>query len=632
MNVRNFIKLILVGLIFWSHFDFDFHIFPLQYPSTSSTSVLFTFLSSSGDFGGAPHANISNGPFIGSVENHMSSHFCKSAGLLSLGRFEDTDSPRMNGACLLRNIYYSASATIPDSEYPGVWTFATSVPAEEVERGLWGKDRLRDLIWSLENELRVSLSSRIPHKGNMWPFSVAVYSASKVTLPSHERNIKSLESTKFSISTEKVCEEIIQLANKSPKCNSSSHLDEKSRFSGKSLCVPPGVHANIHQPLFLLPLTNDANLGHSLWDDVIPFFAISNELGLSDRLHKFDLLLLRNPSPWQKSELLLNTIRELFHLTSPRQCPQDLLDINTALNGKVALFSEVAGGLTQSSPHNLRPDFKGFGWQSRSVWRMRQHVLEAAGMIDKIVFHHDNNISNNSLVKPKYNLLYVRSKRSIRNEAEVLSYLRREFKDVNIVDTSWESLGGGAEGLKAEILQLTQTHILLSGDGSVSTTVPFLPAGAVHIQLGSNRPWGTQFKIDMLLSNLDHVRVLYYSGREPGEHDGNPVHDFEVPPQKLAPLVDEALRLLNEGFEIPVPPTINVVPSARLLSHLITKFPDFAAFIHAGSITWEDIKNEPYEIQAPYYYRKFIAIDDSHAADVFEQSARQFCETYGCKP
>lgn len=119
---------------------------------------------------------------------------------------------------------------------------------------------------------------------------------------------------------------------------------------------------------------------------------------------------------------------------------------------------------------------------------MRQHVLAAAGMNGKDVFHHDNNISNNSLVKHQYNLLYVRSKRSLRNQAEVLSYLRLEFKDLNVVDISWESLGGGAEGLKAEILQLTQTHILLSGDGSVSTTVPFLPAGAVHIQLGSNRP------------------------------------------------------------------------------------------------------------------------------------------------
>jgi hypothetical protein len=136
----------------------------------------------------------------------------------------------------------------------------------------------------------------------------------------------------------------------------------------------------------------------------------------------------------------------------------------------------------------------------------------------------------------------------------------------------------------------------------------------------------------MLLSNLDHVRVLYYGVREAGEHDGNPAHDSEVPPRKLAPLVDEALKLLKEGFEIPVPPTINIVPSAKLLSHLLTTFPDFAAFIHTGSITWEDIKKEPYEIQASYYYRKFIAIDDTHAANVFEKSARQFCETYGCKP
>jgi hypothetical protein len=255
---------------------------------------------------------------------------------------------------------------------------------------------------------------------------------------------------------------------------------------------------------------------------------------------------------------------------------------------------------------------------------MRRYILDAAEIV--------NNISKLEDGEQHFNLLYVRSKRSILNEAELLQYIRREFQDLHVEDISWESLGGGAKGLRAEILKLSQTHILLSGDGSVSTTVPFLPAGAVHIQLGSNRHWGTQFKIDMLLSSLDHVRVFYYGGRAPSEHDGDPQHDFEVPPLKLAPFIEEALRLLREGFDIPVSPEVNLVPSAKLLSHLLTKFPDFASFIHAGGITWEDIKFEPYEIQAAYFYRKYVVNGDSAAADAFERSAREFCESQGCRP
>jgi len=76
---------------------------------------------------------------------------------------------------------------------------------------------------------------------------------------------------------------------------------------------------------------------------------------------------------------------------------------------------------------------------------------------------------------------------------------------------------------------------------------------------------------------------------------------------------------------------INLVPSANLLSHLITKFPDFASFIHAGGITWEDIKFEPYEVQAAYFYRKYVVNGDTAAADAFERSAREFCESQGCR-
>jgi hypothetical protein len=92
--------------------------------------------------------------------------------------------------------------------------------------------------------------------------------------------------------------------------------------------------------MFLLPLTNDGNICHSLWDEIITFFSISNFLGLSQKLHEFDLLLLlRNPTPWLKPEVSLSPVRELFKLSSPGRCQQDLKDLNTILNGSTALFS-----------------------------------------------------------------------------------------------------------------------------------------------------------------------------------------------------------------------------------------------------------------------------------------------------
>jgi hypothetical protein len=579
-----------------------------------SFQILFTFLADSHDFGGAPSADIGNGqPFIGTIGSHMSSFNCLRAGLLPLGRYEDLKGPRVNGACVLKNVYYFAKAKIPNSEYAGVWTFATSVPSDEVERGMWDSNSLRDIILSLEMQLRVSLSSLNSNKGTLWPISIAVFSAKPFQSSGGLRtNASQVEN--IALLREKKSFDNLQSAHFGKECSLPPTRD---------LFISSGVKTFFHQPVFLLPLTNLGNIGHALWDDLLSFFSVSDDLGLTARLHEFELLLIRYPTSWFDTEATLRSILELCRLSSPRRCPHEITDIDKTLNNGIALFAEVAGGLTHASPHNLRPDMKGYGWQKRSLWKMRGFILDAIGVMN-----------NSASVRktPQFKLLYVRSKRSVRNEAELLSYLRREFQDITVDDVSWESLGGGAMGIRSEILRLSQTHILLSGDGTVSTTVPFLPAGSVHIQLGSNRPWGTQFKIDMLLSNLDHVRLLYYSGRLPGEHDGDPLHDFEVPPQKLAPLIEKALSLLKEGFEIPVPPAVNTVPSAKLLSHLITEFPDFAAFIHAGSINWEDLKIEPYTVQATFFYRKYVALGDTTFTQAFEQSVREFCESRGCLP
>ena len=185
---------------------------------------------------------------------------------------------------------------------------------------------------------------------------------------------------------------------------------------------------------------------------------------------------------------------------------------------------------------------------------------------------------------------------------------------------------------------LLETHIFLSMDGTVSLSMPFLPRGAVHINLGVARPWGSQVQCDFLFSAVDHVRILFYDALAPGEHDSvTTVPDrsedgFTVPPEKLAPLVRRAIDLVRGGFEVPTAPDANVAPSARLLAHLLGRHPDFANLVHSGRINWAHFKtSEPYELYAPRLYRE-AAAPNSSFADAFEAEAKAFCAAHGCKP
>jgi hypothetical protein len=184
-----------------------------------------------------------------------------------------------------------------------------------------------------------------------------------------------------------------------------------------------------------------------------------------------------------------------------------------------------------------------------------------------------------------------------------------------------------------------QTHIFVATDGTVSLTMPFLPPGAVHINLGVARPWGSQVQCDFLFSAVDHARVLFYGALAAGEHNSlTTVPDrsedgFTVPPAKLAPLVRRAIDLVRGGFPVPTALDANLAPSARLLAHLLGRHPDFAALLHSGRFQWAHFKtNEPYELYAPRLFRSEVAKDDSAAADAFDAEVSGFWAAHGCKP
>ena len=585
-------------------------------------ATIYEPLAGSGDFGGTPHMRVTEA-FVGLPSLHMSSHRCVGAHPLS-------------GSCAFRNLYVSSVPGIGVAElsphHSGDWTYATSVPATEVAAGRWPSAVLRDLVWALEEELRVSLHSRLPiTESKRWSITIAVFAASPARNPT-----ASVASNGGVVSAEvpltrpwplsRQLGDLVVDAESMRGCLLHPHLPHGVA------CIPPGVAGIVPQPFFLMHRTHGGNIGHSLWDDCLAFLQAMEDLGLSPRLGDYDLLLTEEAGGdrrWGSTGASLN-VRELFTLTSPGRKPVEVADLDDALarlgSGAVVLVPEVAGGITGMSPHNLRPDMRAYGSERRSVWRLRNHLLAAAGISEGESLRPaaDIPMSSPQLMR----LLYVRGKRPVWNEPEMLSALRSEFPELVVDVLAWEKLG---RGLRGEAEELLRTHIFLAMDGTVALNALFLPPGAVHIQLGVARPWGSQVQCDFLFSSLDHVRVLFYGELAQGEHAGEASKGFSVPPAKLSPLVRDAIALVREQFPVPTAPDANLAPSARLLAMLLTKHEDFADLLYSGRITWEDLKRAPYAEVAPRLYSQKAAKSDADR-ERFEADVRDFCAAHPCSP
>ena len=546
---------------------------PLLIGDDAATPQLFTLLAGSGDFGGA-HSDISGGrSFVAAADEVLSSHRCAGA-------------PPEGGSCHFRNLYYTSSVVgLPDPfaavRNSGAWTYVVAVPAAEVAAGVWGEGELRALVADIEAELHrggLTLSSRRPAgPSKFWGIGVAVLS---VAPSPGTRNIAA-------ISELVAAPPLVTLVGGEGGVVACS----TKASAAAAPCVPPGVAGEVREPFFLLHRTNGGNIGHSLWDDAVPFVAAMEDLGLTPRLREFALLHTESSGPWPRtwgSRGVHRAVREMFSLVVPRSA--ELVELDSALGSRVALVREVAGGLTGMSVHNMRHDMRAYGSDRRVVWRVRNYVLRAAGFgdaeVEQAVSIPSSATFSEGMAVPQprtFKLLFVRSKRPVWNERELMADISRAFPELEVEAIAWEDLGGGAEGFRAEIKRLARTHIFLSGDGTVALTVPFLPRGAVHIQLGVARPWGVQVQCDFLFPSLDHVRVLYYNGPlEPSEHGTTPFEGFAVPFAKLEPLIREAISLLREGFATPVPAGVNTPPSALLLSHLQHTHSDFSAWMMKG--------------------------------------------------
>lgn len=464
---------------------------PPSLQRTVEEATIYEPLIGSGDFGGAPHLRVTEA-FVGLPSLHMSSHRCVGAYPLS-------------GSCAFRNLYFSSVPGIGvvelSSHHSGDWTYATSVPADEVAAGLWPSAVLRDFVWALENELRVSLHSRLPiTESKRWSIAIAVFASSPAKSSSAldaSVPIEVLSARPWPLSR--------QLGDLVLETGTRSACLLHPRLPRGVACVPPGVVGIVPQPFFLMHRTHGSNIGHTLWDDCLTFLQAMEDLDLLPRLGDYDLLLTEEAGGDRRwgDDAAARAVREIFTLTSPGRQPVEVADLDDALlslenDGAVVLVPEVAGGVTGMSPHNLRPDMKAPGAQQRSVWRLRNHLLAATGFSEAEILRPAGDIPTGDALR----LLFVRGKRPVWNERQMLDVLRSDFPELIVDVVAWEKLG---RGLRGEAEELLRTHIFLAMDGTVALNAFFLPPGAVHIQLGVARPWGSQVQCDFLFSSLDHL-------------------------------------------------------------------------------------------------------------------------------
>ena len=135
---------------------------------------------------------------------------------------------------------------------------------------------------------------------------------------------------------------------------------------------------------------------------------------------------------------------------------------------------------------------------------------------------------------------------------------------------------------------LSKTQIHMSGGGTACTNQPFMPDGAVHINLGACR-------------HFTFTESVYYGVFYPGYRDplpgymeqsmavSTPYHRALYYPldevckgltvRRLHALIQQAVALIDDSFPIPVPRGTNLAPSGRLLQELLRRDPQFREYI-----------------------------------------------------
>ena len=449
--------------------------------------------------------------------------------------------------CSFHNLYLQANNPDASATY-GSWLYFLAVPPASAAAG---SPALAAAL--LREELQVDLHSRVTDLSLM-PIDVLVFLATPLS-KSAERPIDRFW----------------------PERGTGDGVvrDLKGACGPRLNCLPPGVDGVVFQPYFFLSRTHLNNIGHSLWDDCMPFLAAMEDLSLNRS--DFDLLATVVPGPFAKT-WQSNVVKELFEVTSPRRHPLEFERLQQLTRHmRLVLFPSLAAGLTGMSPHNVLPSYRSYGAepQRRSVWKFRVYFLKQLGISDAVTFSNVSSIDMGSF-RPgtRYRAIFIQNKRSITNMKGLVAAIEAAYPFLSVTLVKWEQMGN----LKAEVEALLEAHVLISIDGTASTTALFMRPGAVHINLGVSQPWGSAQLSDFLHASVDHVRVLYYDKLEAHEHTGNYDKGFAVPFEKLQCYLEEAFRILGEiGYtRFPLAETENLSPNGKLFREVLQRFPAFA--------------------------------------------------------
>ena len=540
--------------------------------------------------------------FTGTPSLHLSSHTCRGQ-YSAQGSYSDahtklspstpTSSFRDNRTCSFGNLYYKDNNH--DNYISGLWVYYIGLPASLVRSKEWaaggaGTAQLSALREEFARETRVDLLSRLAQESS-WNIDVVFYVAEDVgegaaapyahaplTERTREVGLAAPEASLLTLRAE---------------CRLGGGGGGASAGSPAPDCLPPDVLGYVTTPLFHFWRTHLTNVGHSLWDDMIPMLAALENFGVVPGTPEFDaleLLCAQVKGPWSMVWQSGGDqgVRELFTALSPAGAPAEMFQFIPLARGQPVLFKRIYGGLTAMSPHNFRPDMRVYGAEPsrRSVWKARSHLMRQLGVPRELI---EAPAANGVVPRPGlpqgklWRLGIVQSKRAVLNMGELVGSLTQTFPTLHVEQFDW----GQVRGFRTQAEKLAGFDIFVSTDGTSSLTNPFMPPGGVHIQLGVARPWGSAVNCDFLHSSLDHVRVLYYKDLPPGgySNQANAGDGFSISPASFQPYVERALELLKKRFAVPVGEEDNLTPTAALTSFLFKSYPEFA---DQGVVMWTD--------------------------------------------
>lgn len=444
-----------------------------------------------------------------------------------------------NRTCLFTNLYFDGVHDTPGKEV--TWTYLVfAEDVEELKGGVGGEEA-------------------------MMAYAQGIKSTTKVRLPPHNRDPAAwhLEVVVF-----------VRVEG-GPPTLVGSHSEYLEKVNGSDFSSNPALRTSPYPQAFLQQRAVPHNIGHTFWDDHMTWFGAMHDLGFGGQENEWQLLYTDHPLyPGQGfyggsggGGVTMKGVSKLHPVMIEGQAGGDW-------NDKLVRFPALAAGVCCRSSGGMPVDYGVGGRENRVVWRFRNHYLENMGLKGEDV----NDWSAGPFPRPanatfKVMLIQKTNKRRVNNLDAIRSTIQARFPTAEVWIQEWESIGGH----EAEVRTQLKNAIVITMDGTGSNTAFMLPPGSVQIQLGAFSAGRTGHIGDYIHSVTDHIKVLWYQGIQPGDDGGSPGRNQDknivVHEESLMPLVEEAVRLWQQGFPLPVAYPENVSPQGKFNSCLMRAYP-----------------------------------------------------------